>query len=150
MQKEKYYYKVWLPLDVIVEVCEKFDEVALKEVDEKTGKSLRELHKTHKITTGDETWSFNTFEEACASYNTADRIFFSYRGKDYALMIQGSKDYITVNVESPKRSEIEAIFHVFEKNVPKNIIQQEDEPLKIFIGHGHDPQWKELKKSFTG
>jgi predicted nucleotide-binding protein len=34
---------------------------------------------------------------------------------------------------------------VFEKNVDKSKIVVETEPIKVFIGHGRDSQWRDLK-----
>jgi hypothetical protein len=57
-----------------------------------------------------------------------------------------------VRVESPKRSEIERIFNIFEKYAPQCAVPEsqgekgeEQNVVKVFIGHGRSSEWKELK-----
>lgn len=50
-----------------------------------------------------------------------------------------------VLVEFADRADIEAVFQVFEASVDDSAVQVESEPITIFIGHGHDDQWRDLK-----
>jgi len=48
-------------------------------------------------------------------------------------------------ISSKKREEIEGIFQIFESKLDESSIIIEKEPIKVFIGHGHDEQWRDLK-----
>ena len=54
---------------------------------------------------------------------------------------------MSVAVMNPTRAGIESVFQVFERDLDKSIIKVESksEPIKIFIGHGHSEQWRDLK-----
>lgn len=54
----------------------------------------------------------------------------------------------SVSMEAPKRDQIESIFAVFEGNLTRCRVPIEAKvvaPPKVFIGHGRDTQWRDLK-----
>ena len=52
---------------------------------------------------------------------------------------------IHIDVELPTRGEIEAVFGVFERHLPDSMVPTARRPIKIFVGHGHSRQWRDLK-----
>ena len=75
-----------------------------------------------------------TFQHASANWKFHIRLFSGYRS--------------TVEVASPNRVEIEKVYEVFEANLESSRIllpKPEPKPIKIFIGHGGSPIWRDLK-----
>lgn len=103
---------------------------------------------TMKVEIEDAEWSFDTFEEflAAADQGSAD---FHVASANYEFKLYVSKDedlsYSTVEVMAPKREEIEHTFSIFEGNLERCRIAEKPVQGKIFIGHGRDKQWRDLK-----
>jgi len=62
----------------------------------------------------------------------------------------GLADITSVSVRAPTRDKIESVFAVFESNaercrIPEQEEEEEQEETRVFIGHGQDPQWRDLK-----
>ena len=62
----------------------------------------------------------------------------------------------TVTIESLRPAIIAAVAGIFEKHadsarLPDSEVEdgENEEPLKVFIGHGHDPAWRDLKDHLT-
>lgn len=51
----------------------------------------------------------------------------------------------SVDVELTSRADIQRVFQVFERNLSESTIVVEPEPIRVFIGHGRDSQWRDLK-----
>jgi predicted nucleotide-binding protein len=100
-----------------------------------------------QISLGNDTWTFNTIEEFFADYAKADQyVLRDYTDSaKYVFVINGDNDGLTVTVKLSNRSDIESVFNVFEGNLSDNILKPQKEVIKIFIGHGHNTQWKDLK-----
>lgn len=140
MEKRKSYHSVRFPARVIEEAHDLF----LSQLD--TTKEIGNPN-TMSITIGDEEWNFDTRQEFLSEYLKADGGMFRHREQGCDLILYFAKNYTSVTVEFSERSNIESIFQVFERNLDESkiIIVTEPEPLTIFIGHGHDPQWRDLK-----
>ena len=140
MQKKNAYYRTRFFADVLEEAHNLF----LSKLDQE-----RQIEKpqTVSVTKGDETWELDNREEFLTECRSADSFYFDHIiiAEDKRLVLIGAGDTSQVLVRSSSRSEIEAIFIVFERNVDKSKIVVETEPIKVFIGHGHDPQWRDLK-----
>lgn len=140
MEKRKGYYNVRFPARVIEEAHDLFLSQldTTKEIDNPT---------TMRITIGDEEWNFDTRQEFLSEYLKADEGMFRHREQECDLILHFDKNYTSVTVGFSKRSKIELIFQVFERNLDKSkiVIETKSEPLTIFIGHGHNPQWRDLK-----
>ncbi len=140
MQKKKRYRNV------------RFDPRTFSEADEALGAKL--TYSTLDVSFPDsEQWSFDTFAEFLAASDQGDP-FYSARtpdGKRYLFAYtDGSASLVTVS--APTRNEIESLFSVFEKNAERCRVPQEmapppppPPPPRIFIGHGRNPQWRDLK-----
>ena len=94
-----------------------------------------------------EQWSFNTFEEFLAAADRGEP-YYSARTADGKRSLFTYADGRTsmVSASAHTRNEIESLFSVFEKNAERCRLPQESAPpSKIFIGHGRNPQWRDLK-----
>jgi hypothetical protein len=103
-----------------------------------------------KVTHGDTTWHFNNLDEFLVEYFKSDSysIFHSEpvgSGKRTLFGLRGTKDYATVSVELPTRESTESIFYQIVKDLDKSLLKPKPKPEIIFIGHGHDRQWMELR-----
>lgn len=139
MEKTKYYYGTRFSSKVIREAHDVF---LSKSPPAKTSIKPHTL----SISNGHETWKLDSIEEFFAQYDKSESSTFHhileecqfYFGNHYS-------NSVTVSVEFERRDEIEAVFNVFEKHVDSSKIVSKSSPIKIFIGHGQDLQWKELK-----
>lgn len=140
MKKSKYYHNVKFSARVIEEAHDLF----LSQLD--TAKEIR-MPITMEVTIGNEIWNFDTRQEFLSEYLKADDCMFSHSVQECGLRIylESDEKYTSVTVEFLERSKIESIFQVFERNLNESKIVTESEPLTIFIGHGHNPQWRDLK-----
>lgn len=143
MEKNKYYYATKFSAQVIEEAYNLF----LSQLD-----TTKEIGKTSKMSVSidDEEWTFDTLQEFLSEYPKGNRCFFYHQIQECVFGISlnefiDEEDYTRVYVIFPERSKIESIFQVFEKNLDESKIVIEPEPLTIFIGHGHNPQWRDLK-----
>lgn len=102
---------------------------------------------TYEIINSDESWGHENFEDFIAELEKANGYtLILYHGKsEKKLVITANQFSSTISFISDKKNEINAIFLILEKNLKKSVIQIKEKPIKIFIGHGHDSQWKDLK-----
>ena len=69
------------------------------------------------------------------------------------MYVDGENTNVKVSVALPTGGDIQSVFQVLERDLDKAAIPQkqtlpiksEAAPIKIFIGHGHDKQWRNLK-----
>jgi len=138
MRKTKYYYRTRFSAEVLEEAHNLF----LSKLDQN-----QEVAKPHtlQVRKGDEEWNLDTSEEFLMQCRSADsfRLDHMTQGKRFYLDFSRSDTYVGVNL--PGRVGIEAIFAVLEKNVDKSKIVVETDPVRVFVGHGRDPQWRDLK-----
>ncbi len=139
MEKLKYYYNTKFPARVIEEAHDLF--LFQLQATKETSKPLSMI-----VSIGDEEWNFDTLQEFLSEYPKGNSCYFSHTIKECVFRVNlMSKDLTRVSVMFPERSKIESIFQVFERNLDESKIVIESEPLTIFIGHGHNPQWRDLK-----
>jgi predicted nucleotide-binding protein len=139
MKKSKYYYKTRFSADVLEEAHDLF----LSKLDQK---HKIEIPQQLCVTKGQETWELDSREEFLTECRSADSFHFDHITQNKRLILDISRSGTSyVCVDSSSRPEIGSIFNVFEKNVDKSKIVVETEPIKVFIGHGRDPQWRDLK-----
>jgi len=140
MEKNKIYHSTKFSARVIEEAHDLF----LSQLD-----TTKEIGKpmTMKVAIGNEEWNYDTRQEFLSGYLTADDFMFCHFPQEGSLTIyfDFDKKYTSVTVKFSERSKIESIFQVFENNLDESKIVTETEPLTIFIGHGHNPQWRDLK-----
>lgn len=146
MEKEKTYHEVRFSADVIQEAVEAATVGA-------NNVGLR-MH----LRVGDATWTFDDIEEFLAEYrdpNSTGRIdvMTDYRTRHplSVTYFDAANRGSVVTVNGKTRSEIERRFSIFEKNVPLSRLppreqpREQPKPLAIFIGHGRNTQWRDLK-----
>ena len=142
MKKMKSYYDTRFSAEVI----EQADNVFLSKLEQN---EMIITPQILSVTKGDETWELDNREEFITECRSADSYhlyhFAQDKGLSLVLRSHNVSQVQVVQVASSSRSEIEAIFNVFEKNLDKSKIVVELDPVKVFIGHGHDSQWRDLK-----
>lgn len=140
MQKRKSYYPVVFPASVIEEAYNSF----LSKLD---GEEKIDSPDDMSVTEGDESWDFNTLEEFLAEYPKADSFRFDHMCQGNRIIIESycGPRSVSVLVKFPSRPEIESVFQVFERNLEASTVVIESAPVRIFIGHGRDSQWRDLK-----
>lgn len=156
MQKSKDYNRIIFTADHINEALRKWEELFLN------SKDLKELSKIDlSIRKGSESWGYDSEEEIFADYrrgftraNITQAGYIAKKICTFSCSVENGEYniYTTVSVRALTRSEIESVFNVFEKNLPSATIITEPPPYKvpspvpvIFIGHGRNLQWRDLK-----
>jgi predicted nucleotide-binding protein len=147
LKKNKIYDGVRFSADVLREAASTIIDLAANLEVVLTEKELRVEHD-------DAQWHHDDLEEFFADYrkykNSAT--FSVYGGVPMVnLRVSISSRSADVSVKAPSRSEIEAVFDVFEKNVdaaqlpplPKRSVVKV-QPV-VFIGHGRSTLWRDLK-----
>lgn len=139
MQKKKCFYSIRFLAKVIGEAYETFLS-RLQPTDEvKTPQSL-------SIATGQESWDLDSIEEFFAQCDRSESSRFDHIiGESRFLIDHSSFNSLYVLVNLRTRDDIEAVFNVFEKHVDSSKIVSQSTPIKIFIGHGQNKQWKDVK-----
>jgi len=139
MEKNKYYYGTKFSARVIEEAHELF--LSQLDATKKIGKP-----RNMRVSIGDEEWKFDTLQEFLSEYPKGNGCFFNHSIQEceFGVSLMG-EEFTLVRVEFTERSKIESIFQVFERNLDESKIVTESEPLTIFIGHGRNLQWRDLK-----
>lgn len=138
MQKSKYYYPAFFPVTVIEEAHNLF----LAKLDQEKLDSPSDM----SVTLGNETWCFDNREEFLAEYPKAEGFRFDHICQGNRIIVElHSGHSVHVLVSFPTRAEIEAVFQVFERNLSASTVVIESDPIKVFVGHGRDTQWRDLK-----
>jgi len=141
MKKEKLYSKTWFSIKTIQDAYERslllFKDV--KKID----------FSTYNITRLNERWDFDSIDEFYSSYNECGSFNLRLGCLDtLKIEIWGyskSEGRVQVSVTSKNREEIEAIFQIFERDAEKSKIVVVKDPIKVFIGHSNNDQWRILK-----
>jgi hypothetical protein len=143
MKKTKYYRYTRFSADVLREAIKVFQARTNK------GKPAPAVFRSAEV--GDSTWYYDSPEEFFADYRKDDggAHYREDNGDSGELHIQIVADATVVAVAAPARGSIEAVFEIFEKHasssrlpVPK---RKPPDPPTIFIGHGGNTQWRDLK-----
>lgn len=79
------------------------------------------------------------------SVNLTPVRIINYWAQDDRFIVESYGTGASVLVSFPTRSEIEAIFQIFERNHNQSKISTKSDPIKVFVGHGRDQQWRDLK-----
>lgn len=151
MKKSKTYYWTKFSSDVIRKAFEELKKhIPIKE--------HVEITKDLDIRTELERWEYDDENEFFAAYRSDFRkatYKYSLIGGMLGLEVYLKYDepYTDIRISLPRRSDIEAVFTVFEDALSSCMIPKPPKPpevpweskVKIFIGHGKKPLWKELK-----
>jgi len=149
-EKDKLFWHVVFPPEVIKSALEIMIENLPINKKKLNDKKLRIT-----LPTG-ETWHHDTDDEFFSDYRKG----FSSVSLSYDYSFTGVLDLevfraqptrilsTEILVRMPRRSEVERVFEVFEANAGRFRLPEPPKSTpkpKIFIGHGRDAQWKELK-----
>jgi len=147
MEKLKDYNECKFNAEVLKEAVQVFKDISIQK-DKKTE------FTTLKVEHNDSTLTYDDFTEFLADFRKYNNyVICSIRSEDYNfnLKVTFFDRNVMVNVEAKKRSDIEAVFDVFEKNLKqsklKPIAVSKKKVIKpiVFIGHGRNTSWRELK-----
>jgi hypothetical protein len=143
LKKIKKYKRVRFGLKTLREANSLFRDLC-----ERAGKKGESLHAT--VTYQDEEWQYDTIDEFLSEYPKSDS-YFLYQSIETAtasnnlLSVVGDRRDTNVEIKLPTRPLIESVFGIFERDLQDSIVSLPEAPVRVFIGHGHDPQWKDLK-----
>ena len=110
-------------------------------------------------TLGPERWRYDDPEEFFAGFPEADTASFVYEiplNSQYWLCRLSHSLYSTytsIEISSELRTEIQTVMNVFRSSQeqairihePNGKSESKEQDFSIFIGHGHSPDWKELR-----
>jgi predicted nucleotide-binding protein len=148
MDRTKKYYGVKFSPEVIKEARDVMKGFLGKPL------SLRSKHMRLELPK-DEEWTYDNEEEFFAAYR--DPFNIAHFAETYSAVSLAVDAYhlgwghpvTSVKVEMEKREQIMGVFNIFEANVEKcklpEVVAEDIIAPKIFIGHGHNNQWRDLK-----
>jgi predicted nucleotide-binding protein len=130
----------------------KFDAKTITAADAGLGDAARE-YGTLKVSIGGDEWVFGTLAEFLAAVDQCSDYFFSAYSKNRSknITIQcgaGLYGSTSVTISAPDREQIERLASIFDNDAERCRLPEkpdEKKEVKVFIGHGQDPQWKDLK-----
>ncbi len=111
------------------------------------------IPQTLLITYDGEKWDLGTLDEFFTKYSNSDNYRLQQTIGSNSIVISGDKHTTNIQVGSYDINLIHSIFQVLETNLEKGKIEEEpstetesaEKPIRIFIGHGSDGQWRNLK-----
>jgi len=141
----------------------KFSTEKLREAIQKWGEKLptkgTKQVSSRIINTGSESWTHDNDGEFFADfqkdykYASYSIYFLSDKSSiNYSFTIRAYPYFETlIEITAPTRGEIEDIFYVFDKDWQQFKIDQSiaEDNLVIFIGHGRNSAWRDLKDHLT-
>jgi len=152
MEKSKEYHWTKFSPEVITKAFEELKKhLPSKQSEEPT-------HRVLTLKRSGESWSYDSAAEFFADYRSDfNYAFYAYGFSDASLQLNVWLSFETphseISVSLPKRSNIEAVFAIFEDAVSSCAIPKPPSPIevpweskvRIFIGHGKKPLWRDLK-----
>jgi len=102
---------------------------------------------TLSVEDDDEGWDLPTFQEFLGEYPQYPDYTCSWQGTSHSarLYISGSAQEVRVSVTLDTREQVESVLRVFEDAADDSRISVAEQPITVFIGHGRDPQWRDLR-----
>ena len=155
LTKSKTYQLVKFPPDVLLAGFERLCSSSVRE--ESAGDDARSEFSVYFE--GSESWVHDNEAEFFADYRRDheqsrykhliyERVAEAVRC--YSLSVDFTYGKTEVSVQAPTRGDIEAVFEVFNDGQERSQLPRTEEdasPVRptIFIGHGRNPQWRDLK-----
>jgi hypothetical protein len=104
---------------------------------------------TFNVDKGNTQWNFDNEDEFYSEYRAADTTGAALRVEGVGVVLRlhylDSISGTTVEVKLPQRGQIEAVFEVLEAVRVDCFIPPPQPHLRIFIGHGRNALWRDLK-----
>lgn len=100
-----------------------------------------------KVWFGDEFYKFDTVADFLSVVEDGLSLYHRDCGLRWGLEVFTTNTSVRVDVWAPTKSEVNTVFAIFEKYAPESKLSEtllKHRPM-IFIGHGADPQWRDLK-----
>jgi predicted nucleotide-binding protein len=152
MRKEKDYQGALFSADVVREAL----RTAIELLENPAPEELITEGPNRGISRGNENWSFDSDEEFFAEYRqgftSASFTSTAYNqalGKGFDFYFSASSTSSSVTVQTRERRDIERVFDVFERHLAESQVPvpppPEQPPPTVFIGHGRNQQWRDLK-----
>ena len=152
LTKEKHYLNVRFSADTLREAIQVF-RTQTNTNDESDVEFLM------SVNIDDSVWAYDSEEEFFADYrrSSGTAAYQEYRHDNKAAFaIQSfithpsttgpSTLYTIVKISAPDRGRIEAVFAIFERDVDASRLPPPEKPHPVvFIGHGRDLQWRDMK-----
>jgi len=146
--KEKTYNRVIFTPEVINEAVNMLTAALPRSKRKLTGKTLR-----IELPLGEE-WTHDTEDEFFADYRkefeyASFQKHFAWGDGSIGFRVHGEDT--TVGVTMPSRADVEKVFGILDSNVEKCRLpapapkERRRPSVKVFIGHGHNAQWRDLK-----
>jgi predicted nucleotide-binding protein len=148
MKKSKTYDRTKFSPEVIHKALEELEK-SLSEEDIKRG---MDYHRMLQVQRGNERWGHDTDAEFFADYRSDDTrdAYYEhiYPNSSIDVSYRSSPPISSeVRVSSTKRDVIERVFKIFEDSVSSCSVPepQWESMVRIFIGHGRNLLWRDLK-----
>ena len=138
LSKSKTFYSVNFPSAVIKKAYYEF-------LNKLAPNKRINLLLTLELNIEDEKWFINSIDEYFLLLPNSKDYYLQLISQENKLIILRQNNSLYVNVGLDKREEIENVFQIFEIEKNNYKIEVASSPIKIFIGHGHDSQWRDLK-----
>lgn len=156
-KKEKRYDYTLFPLTLIEQAYETWKELLPDSVKEKNETKL-----ILKVDNYHESWTYDTIAEFSAVYKPeASEIFFccpcyypfefDVRFFNFTNMKDQKIVKTTISIKLPNIADVEHVFRLFEEArekgrlAPTDIKKSIREKVAVYIGHGRNSQWRDLK-----
>lgn len=144
MRKSKNYSYTFFPPEVLKEAVQTFE----RHIDDEEKRKPTSIQ--FYVTAKGESWDHESEEEFFSDYRngTNDAVYWkNYNCGGVRLQVVNTTSQI--QVEADQRSHIQAVYEVFESNANKCKLEHKKKTEfttpTVFIGHGRNPQWKDLK-----
>ena len=122
----------------------------MKDIAERKGKNPQPNYSL-SVEGNDSEWDYDAIEEFFSDFRKDHRSssFVVRYGYEIQLRVDSWEREVVVSMQAHTRADIESVFYVFEKHLDASklepVPESSSEPPVVFIGHGHNSCWKELK-----
>jgi len=140
VQKQKFFKSVKFDSKTFSSVKKELEAIASSKID---------FHHGLAVDTEEEQWQYDSIEEFLAAADKGWCTFQVTAEKGFSVNVIPVRGGVGIKVGAPTRDKVEQIFAIFENNaercrLPEPLPHPAGKP-KVFIGHGGNPQWKDLK-----
>ncbi len=131
------YLNIKFSASVIIDAYNKFIDIIDKESPE---------YQSYSLSTNNEEWELPNIDEFIAGYEKSDESSLTVRKDLSTLRIYNNINWTRIAISHIQRDKINSLFNIFDSNKNSNIIiNRTPKRFTVFIGHGGNSQWKELK-----